>query len=91
MNWCVDPIKERLKQCWGWPVPHPRTVAPEQIHNHHRDLDPLLSSETRGLVGGVVHPLLATADFALDNHPYQESYVAPHHAIDHYHYGGYLI
>jgi hypothetical protein len=91
MNWFVDPVKEKLKQTWGWPVPQPHTVSPEQIHNNYSDLDPLLSAESHGLARGVVNPLLVAADFALDNHPYQESYVAPHHAIDHYHYGGYLM
>ncbi|CAL5870579.1 uncharacterized protein PFLUO_LOCUS4818 [Penicillium psychrofluorescens] len=91
MTWCIDPIKEKLKQTWGWPAPQPHTVSPEQIHNNYSDLDPLLSTKSHDLAGGVVNPLLVAADFALDNHPYQGSYVAPHHAIDHYHYGGYLM
>ncbi|KAJ5619965.1 hypothetical protein N7510_003949 [Penicillium lagena] len=91
MTWCVDPIKEKLKQTWGWQVSHSHTVSPEQIHNNFSDLDPLLSDESHDLAGGVVNPLLVAADFALDNHPYQGSYVTPHHAIDHYHYGGYLM
>lgn len=90
MTWCVDPIKEKLKQTWGWPVPQPHTVSPEKIHNNYSDLNPLLPAESNGLAGGV-NPMLVAADFALDNHPYQGSYVAPHHAIDHYHYGDYLM
>ncbi|EGE83249.1 hypothetical protein RJZ56_002338 [Blastomyces dermatitidis] len=35
---------------------------------------------------GIVNPLMATADFSYENHPYQSHYVAPH---DHNHLGGY--
>ncbi|KAK2798751.1 hypothetical protein FQN50_008733 [Emmonsiellopsis sp. PD_5] len=35
---------------------------------------------------GIVNPMMATADFSYENHPYQSHYVAPH---SHNHIGGY--
>lgn len=38
---------------------------------------------------GVINPLMATADFSMENHPYQDYYVAPHRSISHYPFGGF--
>lgn len=88
---CVEPIKDDLKQSWGWPVSHPHTVAPAQVHNHFYGLDPSLAiPEHLEMSTCVVNPLLATADFSMEDHPYQGYYVAPHHALDHY-FDAYLL
>jgi hypothetical protein len=38
---------------------------------------------------GIINPLMATADFSMANHPYQEHYVAPHNDLESYHYTQY--
>ncbi|PGH19558.1 hypothetical protein AJ80_03894 [Polytolypa hystricis UAMH7299] len=38
---------------------------------------------------GIVNPLMATADFSFENHPYQNHYVAPHNHMQNYPYESY--
>ncbi|OKL57939.1 hypothetical protein UA08_06521 [Talaromyces atroroseus] len=38
---------------------------------------------------GIINPMMATADFSMANHPYQEHYVAPHSDLESYHYAQY--
>lgn len=35
---------------------------------------------------GIINPIMASADFSMLNHPYQEHYVAPHDGLSGYHY-----
>lgn len=38
---------------------------------------------------GIINPLMATADFSMANHPYQDHYVAPQNGLDGYPYTHY--
>ncbi|KAJ5159878.1 uncharacterized protein N7482_006882 [Penicillium canariense] len=92
-SWRAEPIKDELKRIWGWSVPHLETVDPTQMHNHHYGLD-LASPIPKGpeFQPGLSNPLLDVGDFSMENHPYQEHYVVPHHhVLDHHLYGPYLL
>jgi hypothetical protein len=81
-----------LKHTWVWPAPHPETVDPTQMHNDSYSIDPTLSIPNAfEFPAGVSNPLSNTGDFSMENHPYPEFYVAPHHAIDNYNYDPYLM
>ncbi|KAJ5747282.1 uncharacterized protein N7511_008978 [Penicillium nucicola] len=90
----VESVKNELRRIWSWVDAHPHTVTPAQMHNHYYELDPSLSiAESSGSSFALENPLVTTGDFSMENHPYQGYYVPPHHhhALDQYHYGGYLI
>lgn len=91
-SWYAEPVKDGLRHLWGWHNPHPETVDPTQMHNPSYGLDPALSiPKVFEFFAGIANPLSNTGDFSMENHPYKGYYVAPHHAIDHYQYGPYLI
>lgn len=92
-SWRAEPIQDELKQIWGWNISHPETVDPAQMHNHHFGLDPTLPiPKGPEFPPGLSNPLLDVGDFSMENHPYQEHYVAPrHHGLDNHLYGSYLI
>lgn len=92
-SWHAEPIQDELKQIWGWAVSQPETVDPAQMHNHQFGLDPALPiPKGPEFPPGLSNPLLDVGDFSMENHPYQEHYVAPHHhGLDHHLYGSYLI
>ncbi|GLI72744.1 hypothetical protein PoHVEF18_000925 [Penicillium ochrochloron] len=92
-SWHAEPIQDELKQIWGWTVSQPETVDPAQMHNHQFGLDPALPiPKGPEFPPGLSNPLLDVGDFSMENHPYQEHYVAPHHhGLDHHLYGSYLI
>lgn len=92
-SWHAEPIQDELKQIWGWTVSQPETVDPAQMHNHQFGLDSALPiPKGPEFPPGLSNPLLDVGDFSMENHPYQEHYVAPHHhGLDHHLYGSYLI
>ncbi|KAB8228183.1 Zn(II)2Cys6 transcription factor [Aspergillus alliaceus] len=82
-GWKSDQVKEGLQQAWGWhPAQQHHPVSTDSnalslLNDHHTfDLDP--TSTLLKMPPGVVNPIMAFADFSLDNHPYQDHYVAPH-------------
>lgn len=91
--WHTEPIKEDLRRSWSWHASHPGTVDPSQMQNPYYGLDPALPlpSDSGFPHGpGITNPLFNSADFSVEGHPYQGSYVPPHHTIDHFHYTPYL-
>jgi hypothetical protein len=97
-GWRIGFLKTELQEKWGW------TVAPQQHQQHHSsalagstslNTGSLLNSPLPPITGrpkipsGIVNPLMATADFSMENHPYQNHYVAPHNQLNNYHYGSY--
>lgn len=90
--WHTEPIKQDLKRVWGWHATHSETVDPAQMHNPYYGLDPALPlHQETDFLPGIINPLFNAADFSLEGHPYQGSYVAPHHTIDHFNYAPYLV
>ncbi|OJJ50847.1 hypothetical protein ASPZODRAFT_11693 [Penicilliopsis zonata CBS 506.65] len=87
-GWAVETIKAELQETWGWTVP--------ETHPHHSSAsfigdDSSLATSVHALhrpktSAGVVNPMMATADFSMENHPYQSHYVAPHQHLEHYHH-----
>ncbi|KAJ5488853.1 hypothetical protein N7539_003743 [Penicillium diatomitis] len=79
-SWHAEPIQEELKQIWGVSHSHQETMDPSQLYSHQFGLDPsLLIPKGPEFPPGLSNPLLDVGDFSMDNHPYQEHYVAPHH------------
>ncbi|KAE8350417.1 hypothetical protein BDV28DRAFT_139173 [Aspergillus coremiiformis] len=78
-----EQVKEELQQAWGWNPSQPHqpvsadSTAVSLLNDHPTfDLDP--TSTLLKMPPGVVNPIMAFADFSMDNHPYQDHYVAPH-------------
>ncbi|OJJ37147.1 hypothetical protein ASPWEDRAFT_38801 [Aspergillus wentii DTO 134E9] len=74
-GWPAEYIKEELQATWGWDISH---------QQHHA-----LSSTTHIPAHPKNNPLMAYSDSSMENHPYQNYYVPPHHPIDHYQYGAF--
>lgn len=89
--WHTESTSEKLRHNWGWPALNPETVDPARMHNGLFGLDPALPLPNSGDPPGITNPLFSAADFSLETHPYQGSYVAPHHTLDHYHIAPYLL
>ena len=88
-GWNVGFLNKELRVKWGWatddasshqmPAPpssslgqfFPTTQAP--ITN----LPPAPTLPSRSIPGGILNPLLKSADFSLPNHPYQQHYMPP--------------
>jgi hypothetical protein len=82
-GWRSEQVKEGLQQVWGWdPAQEHQPVSADSnamslLNDHHAfNLDP--TSTLLKMPPGVVNPIMAFADFSMDNHPYQDHYVAPH-------------
>jgi hypothetical protein len=89
-GWRADHIRNDLQQAWGWQIPHQQevpSVSTETI-SLFDGRNPLHASDTADLrcPPGAINPIMAYADFSMENHPYQEYYVAPHHHIDDFSY-----
>ncbi|THC95430.1 hypothetical protein EYZ11_005072 [Aspergillus tanneri] len=69
----AEHIKDELQEAWGWTSVHHEvdTLFNDQAFNP----DP--SSTLLKMPPVVVNPLMAFADFSLENYPYQGYYVAP--------------
>jgi hypothetical protein len=86
-GWRIEFIKIELKETWGWnaaPSQHqqPETPVPTESDQSESTISllnsPLLpASKRQKLPSGIVNPTMATADFSMENHPYQNYYVAP--------------
>ncbi|KAE8159376.1 hypothetical protein BDV40DRAFT_273517 [Aspergillus tamarii] len=86
-GWRSEQVKEGLQQAWGWnPAQQHQPVSADPnalplLNDHHTfDIDP--TSTLLKMPPGVVNPIMAFADFSMDNHPYQDHYVAPHQISD---------
>lgn len=95
-GWRAGLIRSELMEIWGWNPPQPdrpqATTSSITTRTAVQGLDSPLESgpqSVSGIPAGIVNPLLATADFSVENHPYQNHYVAPHHQLGHYSYGTY--
>ena len=96
-GWQIGFLKTELQEKWN--------CIPSQRHQQHLNsglagstslsTGSLLNSPLPPITGrpkipsGIVNPLMATADFSMENHPYQNHYVAPHNHLNNYHYGSY--
>ncbi|KAF7116830.1 hypothetical protein CNMCM5793_005411 [Aspergillus hiratsukae] len=89
-GWPAEHIRNDLRQAWGWQIPHQQEV-PFASTDTVLLLDgqyPLHTSDTADLrcPPGAINPIMASADFSMENHPYREYYVAPHHPIHDFSY-----
>ncbi|OJJ98698.1 hypothetical protein ASPACDRAFT_121261 [Aspergillus aculeatus ATCC 16872] len=96
-GWRTESVKNELQAAWGWSSHHgPPMATSEEIvamfgsgdgHDHpDAPLRPCHISPESKIVG-VVNPLMASADFSMENHPYQDHYVAPHRALGGFSFG----
>ncbi|PYH42835.1 Zn(II)2Cys6 transcription factor [Aspergillus saccharolyticus JOP 1030-1] len=85
-GWRAENVKNELQAAWGWSSHHgPPMATSEEIvamfgNEQQQALRPSHIPPAR--MTGAVNPLMATADFSMENHPYQDHYVAPHRALD---------
>lgn len=98
-GWRVEFIRAELQETWGWTVPERphdqqnHAVAPGasrsgpgslMSENSTLNSSAPIAPSQKMMHGGIVNPTMATADFSLANHPYQNHYVAPHHQVHQY-------
>lgn len=95
-GWRADQIRGELTEIWGWNAPQPdRPQATTSSITNRTSLlglnSAIASSQhpVPGIPAGIVNPLLATADFSVDNHPYQSHYVAPQPQLGPYSFSTY--
>ncbi|RAH58734.1 C6 zinc finger domain protein [Aspergillus piperis CBS 112811] len=92
-GWKAEHVKQELQEAWGWSDSHgPPMHMSEDILALFNSDHPLTADHTPArpkVPAGVINPLMATADFSMENHPYQDYYVAPHRSISHYPFGGF--
>ncbi|GCB26907.1 adhesion and hyphal regulator 1 [Aspergillus awamori] len=92
-GWKAEHVKQELQEAWGWSDSHgPPMHMSEDILALFNSDHPLAADHTPArpkVPAGVINPLMATADFSMENHPYQDYYVAPHRSLSHYPFGGF--
>ncbi|KAI2830016.1 transcriptional regulator family: Fungal Specific TF [Aspergillus niger] len=92
-GWEAEHVKQELQEAWGWSDSHgPPMHMSEDILALFNSDHPLAADHTPArpkVPAGVINPLMATADFLMENHPYQDYYVAPHRSLSHYPFGGF--
>ncbi|KAF2813098.1 uncharacterized protein BDZ99DRAFT_381672 [Mytilinidion resinicola] len=85
-GWRVGFLNSELKEKWGWN----EEPNPANMHYQQQALQPQVTLQPMPATSlppapparprppvGILNPLLATADFAMPQHPYQAYYVAP--------------
>ncbi|WEW57713.1 hypothetical protein PRK78_003180 [Emydomyces testavorans] len=100
-GWQVGFLQHELIEKWGWnggashmsPHQQQMTTAGPSADLGSSLLNSAIPSAVPSrprMPQGIVNPLMATADFSFDEHPYQNHYVAPHNNhLNNYHYGSY--
>jgi hypothetical protein len=98
-GWQAGFIRAELMELWGWNASaEQQQMASGQPPNRiplsgsNSLLNSAIGSRQQpvpSIPPGIVNPLLATADFSAENHPYQNHYVAPHSQLDPYQYNPY--
>jgi hypothetical protein len=101
-GWRIAFLRDELVQKWGWNSAQTQQQQPETGAttttanvNSLQSSSSLLNSALPAapprprIPTGIVNPLMARADFSVENHPYQNHYVAPNNPLDHYQYGTY--
>jgi hypothetical protein len=86
-GWRVGALYNELKAKWGWQLDESTQQEMVQQHSPLQFFPansllpvPLPSQPQQAPVpGGILNPLLKTADFSLPNHPYQQYYQPPSH------------
>lgn len=89
-GWRVGFVYGELKSKWGWPD---EAAQQQQMMSQSNSLSQFFPSNTQAptsslppappapprpaIPGGILNPLLKTADFSLPNHPYQQYYQPP--------------
>ncbi|KAI7976744.1 hypothetical protein EIK77_009975 [Talaromyces pinophilus] len=72
------------------PTPNPATTIPTTAPSPSPTSAASAAAAARSrFPSGVINPLMATADFSMANHPYQDHYVAPQNGLDGYPYTHY--
>ncbi|KAL4889443.1 hypothetical protein BDV59DRAFT_118071 [Aspergillus ambiguus] len=91
-GWQAEHIKDELQAVWGWTTAH-KEQSIASVEDAFGLLGDLSSLDTGAIPDplrmppGIVNPVMEFADFSMENHPYQEYYVPPHHQVNHYQYG----
>lgn len=82
-GWQVGFLKSELQEKWGWTRRGSTSDSNMGGGSALNTSLPPVPSQPR-LPAGIVNPLMATADFSMENHPYQNHYVAPFRPLDDY-------
>ncbi|KAF9894696.1 hypothetical protein FE257_006586 [Aspergillus nanangensis] len=88
-GWKAGHIKDELQQAWGWHVTHRQQAISSDANafdflHDHSTLDPSAVPDPNKMPHGIINPVMASADFSMENRPYREYYVAPQHGLSHY-------
>lgn len=85
-GWRVHFMYKDLKSKWGWELEDSAQQMAQQQNSmqflHSNSLlpaPPPPQPQQASMPGGILNPLLKTADFSLPNHPYQQYYQPPNH------------
>jgi hypothetical protein len=96
-GWRIGFLKTELHEKWGWNNNNGSEATSGSTDTDTSSLgsNSLLNSGAssapgrRRIPSGIINPLMATADFNMENHPYQNHYVALQNHLDSYQYGPY--
>lgn len=95
-GWRAEQIRGELAEIWSWTPPQSdRPLATTSSITNRTSLLGLNSAigssqhPVAGIPAGIVNPLLAAADFTVENHPYQSHYVAPQPQMGDYSFSTY--
>jgi len=92
-GWRIGFLRNELHEKWGWTTnsqPSSRKNSAESNMGGSLLSTSLPPVPARPRVpSGIVNPLMATADFSMENHPYQSHYVAPLNPLDDYQFNSY--
>ncbi|KFZ17411.1 hypothetical protein V501_01724 [Pseudogymnoascus sp. VKM F-4519 (FW-2642)] len=89
-GWNVTYVMKELRDKWGW-ISEEQMLRDQMAFNQFAGANANMSTAGQGLqggqqqqpqqppkmIGGILNPLLARADFSLPNHPYQAYYQPP--------------
>lgn len=89
-GWNVTYVMKELRDKWGW-ISEEQMLRDQMTFNQFAGANANMSTAGQGLqggqqqqsqqppkmIGGILNPLLARADFSLPNHPYQAYYQPP--------------
>jgi hypothetical protein len=92
-GWKIGFLHNELREKWGWPSEEMAAQQMMQQQNSLSQFFPSTTQSVAQAAsatslpapappkgsGGILNPLLRTADFSLPNHPYQQYYQPPNH------------
>ncbi|PKY03716.1 hypothetical protein P168DRAFT_311278 [Aspergillus campestris IBT 28561] len=80
-GYSTESIKHELQEVWGWNSAGCSSIETPSNFTSSDSYGPVYTQLK--MPPGIINPIMACADFSMDNHPYQGYYVAPHESNQH--------